>query len=54
MLFRSRAKEANYDQQDLTDNFPDVIALALGIDIDMALQQDPIDWTSKAEVAVLV
>lgn len=52
--WRARAKEANYDQQDLTDNFPDVIALALGIDIDMALQQDPIDWTSKAEVAVLV
>ncbi len=52
--WRARAKEANYDEQDLTDNFPDVVALALGIDIDMALQQEPIDWTSKAEVAVLV
>lgn len=52
--WRARAKEANYDEQDLTDNFPDVVALALGIDIDMALQQDPIDWTSKIEVAVLV
>ena len=38
----------------LIDNFPDVVALALGIDIDMALQQDPIDWTSKMEIAVLV
>lgn len=51
--WRARAKEANYDEQDLIDNFPDVVALALGIDIDMALQQEPIDWTSKAEVAVL-
>ncbi len=52
--WRARAKEANYDEQDLTVNFPDVVALALGIDIDMALQQEPIDWTSKAEVAVLI
>jgi len=53
-VWRARAREANYDEQDLIDNFPDVVALALGIDIDMALQQDPIDWTSKAEVSVLV
>lgn len=52
--WRARAKEANYDEQDLIDFFPDVVALALGIDIDMALQQEPIDWTSRAEVAVLV
>jgi len=51
--WRARAWEASYDEQDLIDNFPDIIALALGIDIDMALQQDPIDWTTKAEVAVL-
>jgi HD-like signal output (HDOD) protein len=52
--WRARAKEANYSEQDLIDSFPDVVALALGIDIDMALQQEPINWTSKAEVAVLV
>lgn len=52
--WRARAKEANFGQQDLTAKFPDVVALALGIDMDMALQQDPIDWTSKAEVEVLV
>lgn len=51
--WRARAKEANFDEQDLTDNFPDVVALALGIDIDMALQQEPIDWTSRAEVSAL-
>lgn len=52
--WRARAREANYDAQDLTDNFPDTVALALGLDIDMVLQQDPIDWTSRTEVAALV
>lgn len=51
--WRARARESDYDAQELTDNFPDVVALALGIDIDMALQQDPIDWTSRTEVEVL-
>ncbi len=53
-VWRARAREADYDDKDLIHSFPDVVASALGIDIDMALQQDPIDWTSKAEVAVLV
>jgi HD-like signal output (HDOD) protein len=52
--WRARAKEADFSGQDLIDDFPDVVALALGIDIDMALQQEPIDWTSKAEVTALV
>lgn len=53
-VWRARAKEAGYSDQDLTSFFPDAVALALGIDIDMALQQDPIEWTSNAEVDVLV
>lgn len=52
--WRARAREAGYEAKELIHNFPDVVALALGIDIDMALQQDPIDWTSRAEVEVLV
>jgi len=52
--WRARANELNLGEPDLTVNFPDVVALALGIDIDMALQQDPIEWTSKAEVSALV
>ncbi len=52
--WRSRANELNLGESELTVNFPDVVALALGIDIDMALQQDPIEWTSKAEVSALV
>lgn len=53
-VWRARAKESEYGPQDLIDSFPDVVALALGIDIDMALEQDPIDWTSRVEAAVMV
>ena len=52
--WRARANELNLGEPDLTVNFPDVVALALGIDIDMALQQDPIEWTSKTEVSTLL
>ena len=53
-VWRARAKESDYDAQDLIESFPDVVALALGLDIDMALEQDPIDWTSRMEAAVMV
>jgi HD-like signal output (HDOD) protein len=53
-VWRARAKESDYNVQDLIESFPDVVALALGIDIDMALEQDPIDWTSRIEAAVMV
>jgi HD-like signal output (HDOD) protein len=52
--WRARARESGYSQQELIDNFPDVVALTLGIDIDMVLQQDPIDWTSGAEGAAML
>ena len=50
--WRARAKEADYDQGELADSFPDVVALNLKLDIDMVLQQDPIDWTTKQEASV--
>jgi HD-like signal output (HDOD) protein len=53
-VWRARAREANFSEQKQIDTFPDVVALALSIDIDMVLQQDPIDWTSREEVSVLV
>ena len=37
-------------EKELATSFPDVVGLALGLDIDMVLQQSPIDWTGKAEV----
>jgi HD-like signal output (HDOD) protein len=48
--WRARAKEANMTEKELATSFPDVVGLALGLDIDMVLQQSPIDWTGKAEV----
>ncbi len=53
-VWRARARECDFDAQDLIDSFPDVVALALGIDIDMALEQDPIDWSSRSEVETLI
>lgn len=50
--WRARAKEADYDAGQLADNFPDEVALNLKLDIDMVLQQDPIDWTTKQEASV--
>jgi HD-like signal output (HDOD) protein len=49
--WRVRARAADYDQGELADRFPDVVALALGLDIDMVLQQNPIEWTTRVEAA---
>jgi len=52
--WRARAKEANLTDKELATSFPDVVGLALGLDIDMVLQQSPIDWTGKAEISNFV
>ncbi len=52
--WRSRANLAHYDAPDFIHKFPDVVAVALGLDIDMVLQQRPIDWTGRAEVQALL
>lgn len=52
--WRVRARAADYDQGELADRFPDVVALALGLDIDMVLQQNPIEWTTRIEVAAFL
>ncbi|QDL56640.1 HDOD domain-containing protein [Rhodoferax aquaticus] len=49
--WRARAQEAGYGDAQLTDSFPDEVALALGMDIDEVMQRDPIDWTSQQESA---
>ncbi|MDD0837532.1 HDOD domain-containing protein [Curvibacter sp. HBC61] len=48
--WRIRAKEAGFTERELAVSFPDTVGLALELDIDMVLQQDPIDWTSAHEV----
>ncbi len=50
--WRARAKEADYDPGQLADTFPGEVALHLKLDIDMVLQQDPIDWTTRQEASV--
>ncbi|MFT3721218.1 HDOD domain-containing protein [Pseudorhodoferax sp.] len=42
--WRARAQEAGFHERELATSFPAEVGLALGLDIDMVLQQDPIDW----------
>ncbi|MNU11439.1 hypothetical protein D3C72_2592970 [compost metagenome] len=49
--WRARAREAELGEKELAVSFPGEVGLALGLDIDMGLQQDPIDWTAKPKAA---
>lgn len=42
--WRVRSREAGLPDQALADTFPGPVGDVLGLDIDMVLQQDPIDW----------
>jgi HD-like signal output (HDOD) protein len=42
--WRARGKEAGLSQRGLAVTFPGSVGVALGLDIDMVLQQDPFDW----------
>lgn len=42
--WRARGKEARLNQRGLAVTFPGSVGVALGLDIDMVLQQDPFDW----------
>ncbi|ODS67912.1 MAG: histidine kinase [Acidovorax sp. SCN 68-22] len=44
--WRVRAREAGLDEREVAVSFPDQVGLPLGLDIDMVLRQDPIDWTA--------
>lgn len=45
--WRARAKEAGLSDKALAVTFPGSVGEVLGLDIDMVLQQDPIDWSSQ-------
>ena len=47
--WRARAREADFGEKELAVTFPGEVGLVLGLDIDMVLQQDPIDWTARPE-----
>ena len=49
--WRVRGREAGLSERELAVTFPGEIGLMLGLDIDMVLQQDPIDWTARPEAS---
>jgi HD-like signal output (HDOD) protein len=50
--WRARTQESGYDERALATSFPGEVGLALGLDIDMVLQQDPIDWGGGGAVHI--
>lgn len=45
--WRARACETGLGERELAATFPGEVGVALGMDIDMVLQQDPIDWAAQ-------
>ena len=48
-VWRVRVHELGLDERERVVSFPDEVALALGLDMDMVLRQDPIDWNPRQE-----
>jgi HD-like signal output (HDOD) protein len=44
--WRARGKDAGMNDRALAVTFPGAVGVALGLDIDMVLQQDPFDWAA--------
>ena len=47
--WRARAREVGWGDKEMAVTFPGEVGLVLGLDIDMVLQQDPIDWLARPE-----
>lgn len=47
--WRARAREAGLGERELAVSFPGEVGVTLGMDIDMVLQQDPIDWMAQPD-----
>jgi len=52
--WRARAQEINLDRDGLAATFPDVVAILLGLDLDMVLDKDPTEWTSSGELSAFM
>ena len=48
--WRARSKHAGLSQREMAVTFPGSVGEVLALDIDMVLQQDPIDWNSQRSV----
>lgn len=53
-VWRARSREAQWDERALAVSFPGEVGMALGLDIDMVLRQDPIDWHVDAGLDVVL
>jgi HD-like signal output (HDOD) protein len=53
-VWRARAHEDNLVEQHLIDHFPAQVALALKLDLDMVFGVDPLEWSTQADVDVMV
>lgn len=52
--WRARAQEINMDREGLKATFPDVVAILLGLDLEMILDKDPSEWTSAGELSAFM
>ena len=46
-VWRNRVKVSGWSERSMADAFPVDIALALGIDVDVVLQQEATDWSQS-------
>lgn len=53
-VWRVRAHEDRLDESRLISQFPDRVALAMSLDYDMVFGEDPVEWSSQADVDVLL
>ena len=52
--WRARSREAQWDERALAVSFPGEVGVALGLDIDMVLRQDPVDWMADTGLDVVL
>lgn len=53
-VWRARARHAGLSENAMTVSFPSMVAEVLGLDIDLVLQQDPIDWSLQEPGRTLI
>lgn len=53
-VWRARAQEVGLDADGMAANFPDMVALVMGLDLDTLLGKDPEDWTSQGELGAFL
>ena len=52
--WRARAQEINMDREAMAATFPDVVAILLGLSLEMVLDKDPTEWASAGELSAFL